>query len=80
MYEAALIDPKTLVKVVKEADGDAQIEGFEYVATQAWEEKSGKDPDDFPRHDIEYRSDPAGEQWAEESVEALFPKLSKKFG
>lgn len=80
VYEAAISDPETLAKIVKEEDGDCQIEGFEYVASQAWEEKTGNDPDDFPKHDIDYATEPSGTQWSEESLETMFPKLSKKFG
>ena len=80
VYEAALADPETLSSVVKEADGDCQVEGFEYIASQVWEEKTGKDAEDFPPHDIEWQEEPAGTPWKEEDLDAKFPKLCQKFG
>ncbi len=78
-YEAALTDPETLVKVVKD-DEECQIEGFQYIASEAWEEKTGKISGDFPQHNIERRLEPSGTAWQEEDLESRFPKLSKKFG
>ncbi len=79
VYEAALADPETLVTVIKEEDGDGQIEGLLYVASQVWQEKTAKDINDFPRHDIQYPADPAGESWDEDDLDDLYPKLTKKF-
>jgi Protein of unknown function (DUF4240) len=79
VFEAASVNPETLTKVIKEEDGDAQIEGFQYVASQAWEEKTGLDSDQFPQHDLEYPAKPTGESWPEETVDLLFPKLAKIF-
>lgn len=79
-YDAALADPDSLAKIVKEHDGECQVEGYQYVASQAWEEKTGRDSDEFPRHDIPARREPAGESWEEDELEARFPKLAKKFG
>jgi hypothetical protein len=79
VYEAALDNPETLVKVVKEEDGDGQIEGLLYVAKQVWCKKTGKELGDFPRHDIQYPHDPSGESWDEDDLDDLYPKLTKKF-
>src|SRR3712207_5718267 len=46
VYEAALADPDSLADVVSDVDGDAQFEEFTYVASQAWEEKLNKRPED----------------------------------
>ncbi|MEN9360818.1 MAG: hypothetical protein RL095_2353 [Verrucomicrobiota bacterium] len=78
-YEAALADPESLVKVVKDHDDDCQIEGYQYVASQAWEEKTGKASESFPSHDLPKKSDTSGTQWQEEELETKFPKLAKKF-
>jgi len=80
VFEAALVDPETLVKVVKNHDGECQIEGFQYVAGEAWQEITGKAAEDFPRHDIELHKEPLGAPWSEEELEARYPKLFKKFG
>lgn len=78
-YEAALANPESLVEVVTDSDGDCQIEGFQYIASQVWEQKTGKSGDDFPSHDIEYREDPSGTPWEEEELEQRFPMLCDKF-
>jgi hypothetical protein len=82
VYENALKDPETLVKAVKEEDEDCQFEGFQYVASQVWEEKTGKEMNQFPRKKLKYPQDPRGKQWSEEGddLKHRFPKLCKKFG
>jgi hypothetical protein len=77
-----LNDPESLVEVVKEEDADdCQYEGFQYLASQAWEAKTGKGIDDFPDSGVYDPDKPAGEIWAEEGddLERRFPKLWKKF-
>jgi hypothetical protein len=78
-YEAALADPESLLDVVTESDGDCQIEGFQYIASQVWEEKTGKSSDDFPSHGIEHREEPAGTPWEEDELEERFPRLCERF-
>ncbi len=80
-YENALVDPESLVKVVKEDDDDCQYEGFQYVASQAWEEKTGKGMKDFPHVGPEQPREPLGQPWSEEGddLERRFPKLFEKF-
>ena len=82
-YENALRDPESLVRVVREEDDDCQYEGFQYAASRAWEEKTGKGMNVFPRKGLKsYREKPAGKEWAEEGddLRRRFPKLWKKFG
>jgi len=78
-YEAALADPESLVNVVKDHDGECQVEGYQYIASQVWEEKTGKSYNDFPTHDLPRGQDTAGTPWEEEDLEERFPQLSKKF-
>jgi hypothetical protein len=78
-FENALLDPETLVKVVKEDDGECQIEGFQYIASQTWEQKTGRSAGEFPRHEFERHAEPTGEKWEEDDLETRFPKLCKKF-
>jgi hypothetical protein len=79
-YENALKDPESLIKVVKEEEG-CKYEGFQYVASQAWENKTGKGMDQFPDSGLHQPRQPLGQPWAEDSdeLERRFPKLSKKF-
>lgn len=81
IYEDAMADPESLVKVVKEDDGDCQYEGFQYVASQAWEEETGKGLEDFPDSGVHHPAKPAGEPWSEDGgdLQKRLPKLWKKF-
>jgi hypothetical protein len=82
VFEAALADPDSLATCVPDSDQaqvETQVEGFQYVAKQAWAAVSGKKYGDFPRHPIEYRREPLGEAWEEDDLPTLFPKLAKKF-
>src|SRR5262249_53956418 len=80
-FENALKDPESLVRVVREDDEDCQYEGFQYVASMAWEKKTGKGMDDFPRGGLKHPAEPSGRPWAEEGddLERRFPKLFRKF-
>lgn len=79
-YTNALRDPESLADVVTDGDDDCQVEGFQYVASQVWEEKTGRTSDDFPPHALARHADPIGEEWDEDDLETRFPKLSKRFG
>lgn len=80
-YENALKDPESLVKIVKEDDDDCQFEGFQYVASQAWENKTGKGMNDFPDSGLKHPLEPLGGRWSEDGddLERRFPKLFRKF-
>jgi hypothetical protein len=80
-YENALKDPESLIRVVKEEDDDCQYEGFQYVASQAWENKTGKRMDNFPDSGLQHPREPLGQPWVEErdDLERRFPKLTRKF-
>ena len=60
-----LEDPESLVRVVKD-DDECRYEGFQYLASQAWEKKTGKTMADFPDYGLSYASEPAGEEWNED--------------
>jgi hypothetical protein len=81
VYEAALRDPNSLLPTVEEADGECQVEGFEYVAMQAWESLTGESPDYFPGERKSLPIEPGGTRWMEEDqlAEAL-PELWKRYG
>lgn len=80
VYEAAMANPESLADVVQEHDGECQVEGYQYVASQVWEEKTGKAPAEFPSHDLPRGGETAGTPWEEEDLDARFPILSRKFG
>jgi hypothetical protein len=80
VYEAALRDPESLVEVVDDSE-ECQYEGFQYVAFQAWENKTGRMLSEYPRHDLTCPEEPAGEPWSEDGDDLChrFPKLWKRF-
>jgi hypothetical protein len=81
-YEDALRDPETLAQVVHADAGDeCKYEGFQYVAREAWENKTRNRLGDFPAAEITQPDHPAGEPWSEEGddLERRFPKLWRKF-
>jgi hypothetical protein len=79
VYEAALASPDSLADVVDE-DEETQFEGFQYLPQQVWAEVTGEDEDDYPAPEIARRDEPIGQEWGEDELDALFPKLAKKFG
>ena len=78
VYEAALTNPDSLARTVGD-DEDCQIEGYQYVAQQVWEDKTGKDGLDFPGGEGIHPAVPLGEKWADDDLPRLFPELAKKF-
>jgi hypothetical protein len=82
VYEEALRNPETLAQVVNaEAGDECQYEGFQYVAREAWENKTRNRQGDFPAGEITQPDKPAGERWSEEGDDLArrFPKLWRKF-
>ncbi|MEO8671974.1 MAG: DUF4240 domain-containing protein [Tahibacter sp.] len=78
-YEAGLADPDSLVDVVTDNDDYCQVEGFQYLASEAWEAKTGKSADGLPRAKLPFREKPDGEEWAEDALTVRFPRLSARF-
>ena len=79
VYEAAIADPDSLADVVS-PDDDVQVEGFQYLPREVWAAVTQQDEDDFPSHDdIDYRAAPEGEEWGEDDLDGLYPRLNKIF-
>lgn len=78
VYEAALADPDSLAQHMTDADDNGQIEGFQYVAAQAWAESTGRDWSEFPHTDIPFPAELSGEPFAHEELAERFPKLAAK--
>ncbi len=76
VYEAALADPESLPQRMTDEDADGQIEGFQYVATDAWAERTGRDRSEFPHAAIPHPAEPSGEPWTDDDLPTRFPKLS----
>ena len=70
-------------------EGYQDFEELLYVATKAFEQRTGKTEEDdtFPRNvasaqglDYDLGSETKGEDWTESQLPKLLPKLWKKFG
>jgi len=82
VYEMALKNPDSLANQINAEEGeDALHEGFQGIATLAWEHRTGKEMDDFPEHKIELPTEPKGTPWSEsgDDLKNRFPKLYRKF-
>ncbi|MCB2407420.1 DUF4240 domain-containing protein [Hymenobacter lucidus] len=82
VYETAVADADGLAKLIKQDDAEeAEAESMLYVASTAYEQKTGKDdfhelaplPPSLPTLDLSWSDD-------EKLLSELLPKLFKKFG
>ncbi|MEO1574330.1 MAG: DUF4240 domain-containing protein [Pseudomonadota bacterium] len=74
VYDNALANPETLV----DADGgeEFELEEFRYAADEAYKALTGRDmAPDYPA----FPAEPSGEEWDEETVPSVFPKLAAKY-
>jgi len=72
IYERALADPESLVSELSK-DSYYECEEMLSVAFEAYEEKVGSEIPDGP--DVEW--DLKGDEWDDEKLDELYPKLSK---
>lgn len=82
VYDMAVKNPDSLAPLLNAEEGeDALHEGFEKVATQAWEYRTGGNLDDFPDHKIELVKEPIGTALSFQSndLQTRCPKLYRKF-
>ena len=74
-YEAALADPESLADVTVSDAEDFCYEGFHYAINDIAEEKLGEIP---PSKHLS-PADPSGEEWQEDDLSKLYPRLSEKY-
>ncbi|MFT3734501.1 MAG: DUF4240 domain-containing protein [Rhodocyclaceae bacterium] len=82
-FNTALADPDKLGAFIKEEDEDleCQVEGWQSVGIDAWCRKTGQPYSAFPSSPpAAHMNGPDGEEWAEEDLDHLYPKLVKRFG
>jgi hypothetical protein len=77
-FEASLADPTAAAKKINPGD-DAEMELLLSAASDVYESKTKRD-DIWDKAAVKRRTEPAGEEWDEEDLPKLFPRLSKKFG
>lgn len=75
-YEATLADPNHAGTKVEPGDY-TECEDILSLPIEVYETVTGKD--DFETHQINVNCELQGEQWEEDKVNELFPKLAKKF-
>jgi hypothetical protein len=75
VYLEALADPESLVGRA-EPDGQNEAESMQYAAADAYEVETGRKLTDLH---IVPPSEPAGEPWEEDDLEARFPRLWAAF-
>lgn len=75
VYEGALADPESLANAAH-APGveDIFFEGFQYVSSQVYEERTGEE---FTEYTDSYPEDPVGTKWWEsaQDVQQKYPRL-----
>ena len=75
VYTKALSDPDSLAEL-DNLEEDMEWEGYGYLAFTVYERKTGKE---MPiNQGIMHPSEPKGEEWDEDELEKLLPKLSQK--
>lgn len=74
VYEAALADPDSLADI-PESDY-YELESFGYVALDVFETKGGGE---LERSFADELAMPAGEEWEEDALPAMFPRLAARF-
>lgn len=74
-FEAALVSPDSLANLPRTREAENEL--FGYAALKAYREKSGHEMEFDP---VEIRGAPKGQEWREEDLPKLFPRLSEKYG
>lgn len=76
VFERVVASPAALTDTELDAD-NAFYEGYQYVASDVYEDITGED---MPVHSRAHPKTPSGKRWKEETVAKLYPELAKKVG
>ena len=75
---STLADPDSLAEIEGDrVSRELFFEGYQYLPSAVYEEKTGEE---LPPSGVAYPSDPIGEEWEEDGLSALCPKLWAKYG
>ena len=74
VYEDALADPDSLADI--EQDEEFELESFGVVAAEVYEQMRDAP---LPRGSSAEPASPAGQEWREDDLPALFPRLARRF-
>jgi Protein of unknown function (DUF4240) len=83
VFNAALADPDSLADSIREIDEDydCEVEGWQSVGVIAWCRKTGLEYAAFPSQPSKTtQMGPTGDEWSEDDLDRLYPKLTKRFG
>jgi hypothetical protein len=75
VFEAALADPDSLAEARQ--DEGFELESFGYVAAEVYEQLADQP---LPATRTPEPAEPAGHEWDEDDLPALFPRLWKRYG
>ncbi len=83
-FAAALADPDSLAEHITDADEETgcEAEGWQSVAVDAWCAQTGQSYAAFPTIPLtnpQSAHGPVGEEWSEDDLEALYPRLCARF-
>jgi hypothetical protein len=79
-YEAALDNPENAAKGVDPEGEPFECEDLWYVASRAWQAKTGKELADYEKVATNVQRSLKGELFDEETIYDDYPKIAKKFG
>jgi Protein of unknown function (DUF4240) len=82
VFAAAIAEPDELASLIEEGDEEieCQVEGWQSVAVDAWCRKTKQEYTAFPvKPGHIHGNDPTGEEWDEDDLDRLYPKLSSRF-
>jgi hypothetical protein len=77
VFEQALADPDSLANVPAAAEEEVEAEELRYAVQKAYESTHGNE---LPFGGPTTPAEPAGEEWDEEDVDSLYPRLAARFG
>jgi hypothetical protein len=77
VFEAALADPDSLADVPAVQPDEIEAEGLRYAVQEAYEEAYDEE---MPAGADPVPDEPAGEEWAEEDLQRLYPRLAARWG
>ena len=80
VFENAMRDPESLADLDIDADAGMECEELLYVASEAYEDKTGEEIPVQAMVRGWVVNGPSGEKWNEASVYSMFPRLTKRFG
>jgi hypothetical protein len=77
VFEHALADPDALADVPAAEEGEVEAEELRYAVQKAYEDAFGEE---LPDSGVRFPEEPAGEEWDEDDLDRLFPRLTARFG